>query len=143
MAATTTTATTMVQLTVQPTPTETTPSSIPIGDQQVHDRLQTAIWRSGGTGRGGEGGGPPDGGPPGGGTPGGGGRAPGPAPTGQAPVQGAAPRDIRTMGTLPQIFTGNHAKAQEFMNKVLGYFHANRGLLDSNCQCAKFQSHLS
>jgi len=32
------------------------------------------------------------------------------------------------MGTLPQIFTGNHAKAQEFMDKVLRYFHANRGI---------------
>ena len=32
------------------------------------------------------------------------------------------------MGTLPQIFTGNHAKAQKFMDEVLGYFCANRGV---------------
>jgi len=32
------------------------------------------------------------------------------------------------MGTLPQIFTGNHAKAQDFLDDVLGYFHANRGI---------------
>jgi len=32
------------------------------------------------------------------------------------------------MGMLPQIFTGNRAKAQEFMDEVLGYFHANRGV---------------
>ena len=32
------------------------------------------------------------------------------------------------MGTLPQIFTGNCAKAQEFMDELLGYFCANRGI---------------
>jgi len=32
------------------------------------------------------------------------------------------------MGTLPQIFTGNRAKAQDFLNEVLGYFCANRGV---------------
>jgi len=32
------------------------------------------------------------------------------------------------MGMLPQIFTGNRAKAQEFMDKVLGYFCASRGV---------------
>ena len=57
-------------------------------------------------------GGPPAGGPPGG-QPGGGGGGAGPVPaaTVQGPVPAAAPGDIRTMGTLPQIFTGNRAKA--------------------------------
>ena len=32
------------------------------------------------------------------------------------------------MGTLPQIFTGDRAKAQDFLDEVLGYFHANRGV---------------
>jgi len=32
------------------------------------------------------------------------------------------------MGTLPQIFTGNRAKAQDFLDEVLGYFRANRGV---------------
>jgi len=74
------------------------------------------------------GGGPPGGGPPGGGAPGGGGTGPIPAATAQGPVPVAAPRDIRMMGTLPQIFTGDHAKAQNFLDEVLGYFCANRGV---------------
>jgi|SRR6266850_1654592 len=32
------------------------------------------------------------------------------------------------MGTLPQIFTGNHTKAQDFLDEVLGYFCTNRGV---------------
>jgi len=32
------------------------------------------------------------------------------------------------MGMLPQIFTGNRAKAQDFLDEVLGYFRANRGV---------------
>ena len=74
-------------------------------------------------------GGPPPGGPPGG-QPGGGGAGAGPVPAAaaQGPVPAAAPGDIRTMGTLPQIFTGNHAKAQDFLDEVLGYFRANRGV---------------
>jgi len=32
------------------------------------------------------------------------------------------------MGTLPQIFTGNRAKAQDFLDEVLGHFYANRGV---------------
>jgi len=71
------------------------------------------------------GGGPPGGGPPGGG---GGGAGPVPASAAQGPVPAAAPEDIRTMGTLPQIFTGDRAKAQNFLDEVLGYFHANRGV---------------
>jgi len=34
------------------------------------------------------------------------------------------------MGMLPQIFTGNCAKAQEFMDKVLEYFCENRGITE-------------
>src|SRR6267142_2259860 len=66
----------------------------------------------------------------GGGTPRGGGRGTGPVPTAaaQGPILAAAPGDIRTMGTLPQIFTGNCAKAQDFLDEVLGYFRANRGV---------------
>src|SRR6267142_5138018 len=74
-------------------------------------------------GGGGGGGGPPEGGTPEG-------RAIGPIPTttAQGPVPAAAPGDIRTMGMLPQVFMGNRAKAQDFLDKVLGYFHANRGV---------------
>jgi|SRR6266850_4549793 len=71
------------------------------------------------------GGRPPGGGPLGGG---GGGAGPVPAAAAQGPVPAAAPGDIRTMGTLPQIFTDNCAKAQDFLDEVLGYFCANRGV---------------
>src|SRR6267142_4447983 len=66
----------------------------------------------------------------GGGPPGEGGGGTGPVPTAaaQGPVPAAAPGDIRTMGTLPQIFMGDCAKAQNFLDEVLGYFHANRGV---------------
>jgi len=76
------------------------------------------------------GGRPPGGGPLGGGPPGGGGGGAGPVPAAaaQGPVPAAAPGDIRTMGTLPQIFMGDHAKAQNFLDEVLGYFRANRGV---------------
>jgi|SRR6266850_1127508 len=85
------------------------------------------MQRSGNPSRGGGGGGG-GGGPPGGGAPGGGGTGPIPTATAQGPVPAAAPGDIRTMGTLPQIFTGNHAKAQDFLDEVLGYFCTNRGV---------------
>ena len=124
MATTTTTATTTVQLSVQSAPTGTTTSSITTADQRVCDRLRTAMRRSGNPSRGG----PPGGGPPGGGAPGGRGAGPVPAAAAQGPVPVAAPGDIRTMGMLPQIFTGDRAKAQDFPDEVLGYFRANRGV---------------
>ena len=83
------------------------------------------------------GGSPPGGGAPGGGTPGGGGPSgggpgprPGPIPAtaAQGPVPAAAPGDIRTMGTLPQVFTRDCTKAQNFLDEVLGYFCTNRGV---------------
>src|SRR6267142_4403252 len=113
MATTTTTATTMVQATSQPATTGTPPNPIITADQRVCDRLRLAMRRTGG-------------GAPGGGAPGGG--RPAPAAAAQGPVPVAAPGDIRTMGTLLQIFTGNRAKAQDFLDEVLGYFHANRGV---------------
>jgi len=121
MATTTTTATTTVQPPVQTTTTGTTSAPVVTTDQRIRDRLRTAMRRNGG--------GTPPGGPPGGG-PGGGGGGAGPVPTAaaQGPVPAAAPGDIRTMGTLPQIFTGNRAKAQDFLDEVLGYFRANRGV---------------
>ena len=120
MATTSTTATTTVQPSVQTTTTATTSSPTTTADQRVRDRLRAAMQRTGNNG-----GGPPGGGPPGGG---GGGAGPVPASAAQGPVPAAAPEDIRTMGTLPQIFTGDRAKAQNFLDEVLGYFHANRGV---------------
>src|SRR6267142_2522501 len=138
MATTTTTATMMVQGTPQPVRPGTPPAPPTTADQRVRDRLQLAMQRTGGgapgggapgegaPGEGALGGGTPGGGTPGGGAPGGGG--PVPTAAAQGPVPAAAPGDIRTMGTLPQIFTGNHTKAQDFLDKVLGYFRANRGI---------------
>ena len=107
MATTTATATTTVQPSIPAMTTRTTTSPTTTADQRVHDRLQMAMQRTGNPD-----GSTPEGGAPGGGAPGGG-RGAGPIPTaaaqGQVPV--AAPGDIRTMGTLPQIFTGDHAKA--------------------------------
>jgi len=120
MATTTTTATTTVQPSVQTTSTGTATTPTTTADQRVRDRLQAAMRRSGNPSGGG--------GPPGGGTPGGGGTGPVPTTTAQGPVPAVAPKDIRMMGTLPQIFTGNHAKAQDFLDEVLRYFRANRGV---------------
>jgi len=54
----------------------------------------------------------------------------GPVPTtpAQGPVPVVALGDIRTIGMLPQVFTGNCTKAQDFLDEVLGYFHVNRGV---------------
>jgi len=134
MAITTTTATTTVQPSVQSTTTGTTTSPTTTADQRVRDRLRAAMQRSGNSTRGGApgggapGGGAPGGGAPGGGAPGGGGAGSVPTATAQGPVPAAAPGDIRTMGTLPQVFTSNRAKAQDFLDEVLGYFHVNRGV---------------
>src|SRR6266850_2288813 len=122
MATTTTTATTMVQPSVQTTPTGTTPTPVTTADQRVRDRLRTAMRRNPGGSPGGSPGGPP--GAPGGGR----GAGPVPAAAAQGPVPAVAPGDIRTMGTLPQIFTGNRTKAQDFLDEVLGYFCTNRGV---------------
>jgi len=108
MATTTTTATTMVQGPSQPNRPGTPPAPSTTADQRVRERLRLAMRRTGG------------------GTPGGG--APLPTAAAQGPVPVAAPGDIRTMGTLLQIFMGNRTKAQDFLDEVLGYFHTNRGI---------------
>jgi hypothetical protein len=67
----------------------------------------------------------------------GGGRGPGgpggPGRPGGMPVPGQLPQqpvmlagDIKTMGQLPQIFTGNCSKADNFIEEVKGYLHLNQ-----------------
>ena len=72
------------------------------------------------------------GGPPGGGAPGGGGGPPGggqPA----APQQPIAPTaDVKAMGSLPQIFTRDWSKADDFIKEVKGYFQLNADVAGYN-----------
>jgi hypothetical protein len=90
--------------------------------QWIIDRLNTAIQWSGGGGRGGgegnlrgsEGSGDSEGGPP----------AAAPAANLAAPVPPAT--NVRTMGILPAIFTGDRTKAQDFLDELWGYFRANQ-----------------
>jgi hypothetical protein len=66
---------------------------------------------------------PPGGG---GGGPGGPGRPGGPVGGLQVPQQPVMPAgDIKTMGQLPQIFTGNQAQADNFIEEVKGYLCLN------------------
>jgi len=92
---------------------ETATSSAPVGatSADVLQSLQRALRRT-----------IPGGG---GGTPGGGGGAP--APPGNAPQQPAQPpHDVKMMGALPAIFTGNRKQADDFIEQLKGYIHLNR-----------------
>jgi hypothetical protein len=40
--------------------------------------------------------------------------------------------NVRTMGTLPAIFTGNRAKSQEFLDELRGYFQVNQRVVGFN-----------
>ena len=96
--------------------------------EQLYDALQRALRRTpGGSGPGGPGGNPSNPGGPGG--PGG----PGAGGVGGAQAQPAPAGDIRTMGQLPSVFTGDRAQAEDFIEHVKGYLCLNRGIngLDS------------
>jgi hypothetical protein len=45
----------------------------------------------------------------------------------QQPVMPAG--DVKTMGQLPQIFTGDHSKADNFIKEVKGYLHLNQDMV--------------
>jgi hypothetical protein len=46
---------------------------------------------------------------------------------GQGPQQPVVPAgDVKTMGQLPQIFTGNHSKVDNFIEEVKGYLCLNQ-----------------
>ena len=68
------------------------------------------------------------------GPPGGGGAGPPPAggqpPAVQQPVPPAA--DVKAMGSLPQIFYGDHSKADDFIEEVKGYFCLNADVAGYN-----------
>jgi len=84
-------------------------------------------------------GGPPSGGPPSGGSGGPGGnppRAPGPptpippAQGGQQPIARAA--DVKSMGGLPQVFSGDCLLADDFIEEVKGYLRLNQDVAGYN-----------
>ena len=148
----TTAVTTTTQHTLQPVQTTssapaTSSSAVATGPgpndpQEVINQLNTALHhqthhRGGGSGGGGSGGGGGEGG--GGGDGGGGGAGPPaqpqPAGQGQAPVPVAA--DVRTMGKKPAIFTGDHTKADDFIEKVKAYFCINQDVARFNSPIKK------
>ena len=114
--------------------TQTTFGPTPMAQQKIATTMQKALLHKGkGLGLPGGGGtGPPGGGgsglPRGGGPgqPGGGGQ---PAAA-QQPIQVAA--DVKAMGSLPQIFNGDRAKADNFIKEVKGYFCLNADVVGYN-----------
>jgi len=90
--------------------------------QCITEAINKALWRNPGSGPGGLGG--PSG--PGGGGPGGPG---GPVGPGAQPAQqNVVPQggDICLMGSLPAIFTGNRAEAENLINGIQAYIRPNR-----------------
>ena len=94
--------------------------------QRITSAMQQAFQqkKKPGPPRGGGGSGPPGrgggSGPPGGGQP----------PAAQQPVPPAP--DVKAMGSLPQIFYGDRSKANDFIEKVKGYFHLNADVAGYN-----------
>ena len=89
-------------------------------------------------------GGPPSGGPPSGGSGGPGGNPPGapgpptpipPAQGGQQPIARAA--DVKSMGGLPQVFTGDRLVADDFIEEVKGYLRLNQDVAGYNSPIKK------
>ena len=76
------------------------------------------------------GGGPPGSGPPGGGPPGG-------AGPGADLIPVAIAGDVKTMGSLPQIFTGDCTRANDFIEEVRGYLHLNQDVAGFNSPLKK------
>ena len=76
------------------------------------------------------GGGPPGGSPPGGGPPGG-------AGPGADLVPVAIAGDVKTMGSLPQIFTGDCTRADDFIEEVRGYLRLNQDVAGFNSPMKK------
>jgi hypothetical protein len=117
MVTTTVTATTSITTTNRPAtniPSLRTSSAADTVRQRIMDSLNTAMHCQGGEN--------PEGG---------GGPAPvTPAVNPTALVPPAA--NVRTMGTLPAIFTGNRAKSQEFLDELRGYFQVNQRVVGFN-----------
>ena len=76
------------------------------------------------------GGGPPGGSPQGGGPPGG-------AGPGADLIPVAIAGDVKTMGSLPQIFTGDRTRADDFIEEVRGYLRLNQDVAGFNSPMKK------
>src|SRR5579863_5331730 len=127
---TTTTTTTGGGRSSPPPLSSSTTTSTPAVDlvQQIQTAFNAAFSCSGGNPGGSPGGNPPRGGPGAPGPPGGRGALPNPAaPLAQVPVTVAA--DVRTMGTALHTFTGKRDEAEDWLDKLRGYYHANIGVL--------------
>jgi len=113
----------------------------------VNSKLKASLGRYSTLGGGRSGppsGGPPSGGPPSGGSGGLGGNPPrAPVPPAQGPpVQGgqqpiARAADVKSMGGLPQVFTGDHLIADDFIEEVKGYLRLNQDVAGYNSPIKK------
>jgi hypothetical protein len=91
-------------------------------------RLNTTMYCQGGGGGGGN-----PGGSGGGGGGGSGGEGLAPAPPATNPTALVTPAtDVRSMGTLPAIFTSDRTKVQDFLDELRSYFRANQGVAGFN-----------
>ena len=113
----------------------TTSSSAPTLQQRIASVMQKVLQGKGkgasplsGGGRN-SGGGPLGGG---GGPPGGGGGPPGSGGPAAAQQPIAPTADVKAMGSLPQIFTGDRSKADNFIEEVKGYFWLNGDVASYN-----------
>jgi len=119
-----TTASSSTPATQPSVPTTSTPASI-------SNKLSNALRRNPGGNPGGSGGG---------GSGGGGGGAPAPQGPGgpnvpQNPIAQAA--DVKAMGALPQIFSGDCARADDFIEEVKTYLHLNDDVTGFNSPMKK------
>jgi hypothetical protein len=98
----------------------------------IQGKLNMVLRHTGPLGGGGPTGLGGPGGPGGPGMPGGG---PGQANVLQQPVPPVG--DVKTMGQLPQIFTGDHARADDFIEEVKGYLRLNQDMVGFNSPMKK------
>jgi hypothetical protein len=98
----------------------------------IQGKLNTALRWTGPPGRGGPSG---PGGPGGLGAPGAPGRGPGQVQVPQQPVVPVG--DVKTMGQLPQIFTGDRTRADDFIEEVKGYLRLNQDVAGFNSPMKK------
>jgi len=112
---------TTTQVATATTTTGTTMNFTP--NERITVAINKALCRNPGSGPGGSGG---PGGPSGPEGPGGPAGLVGPAAQGSQ--QNVIPQagDVRLMGSLPAIFTGNRAEAENFINGIQAYIHLNR-----------------
>jgi hypothetical protein len=108
-----------------PSRPETLPATMTLASLQM--RLNAALRQTGPTGGGGRLGGPGRLGAPGG--------AQAQAQAQQQPIMPAG--NVKTMGQLPQVFTGDHSKVDNFIEEVKGYLCLNQDVAGFNSPIKK------